>query len=198
MTNQLFLPGFLPEPVPSSLRLPRNGPETPQLAHFPDVAASVLSTNAKELAIAAERFVDSTVFRYGFRTVDVGENEPFDRLLFGWSMVVPTQIKAKVRPNAAGNYVFHIIRGSARNKSGRARYDPDDFELLALVILPKNVVFFTASKERSIAIPARMVPVLAAAPQVSLFHAVAEIRQRRLRAEAVAATVPALKMIGGL
>lgn len=197
MTNQLFLPGFASEPTKPSLNLPSGGCNVPQLAQFPDVASTVLSLKAKELSIAGERFVDSTVFRYGFRTVDVAENEPFDRLLFAHTMALRTQIKTKINPNAAGDYVFSICKGSARNKTGRTLYDQDDFDLLALVILPKNAVFFTAAKDRTITIPGRLIPFLVETPQLTLFHAVDDIRKRRLRSETVAATLPEIDVIGG-
>lgn len=191
MTNQPFLPGFAPEPKTPSLNLPVRGHEVPQLAQFPDVASNILSLKAKELSIAGERFVDSTVFRYGFQTVDVAESEPFDRMLFAQSMALRTQIKTKINPNAAGDYVFSICKGSARNKTGRTLYDPDDFDLLALVILPKNAVFFTCAKDRTITIPGRLIPRLVETPQLTLFHAVEDIRKRRLMSAAVATTFPA-------
>ena len=114
------------------------------LLRYPDVPSEVLCARAKELGHAAELQVDSVMARLGVKSASFGEHSPFDRVLWIGTFCFRLQIKGRNRSDERGDYRFDIRKGYQRGPTGTKAYEPGDFDLLALVALPENVVKFTA------------------------------------------------------
>lgn len=137
---------------------------------YPDCSTESLQHNAKPIGQAGELFVDSMLTRFGLTVLALPENQPSDRLVLVGDVALYLQVKTVTRPNG-GRYGFQIARGYHRAPSGVRPYDPDAFDLLALVVLPENVVMFTAERRGHHGIPVRAIPSLRARPRDTLEEA---------------------------
>jgi hypothetical protein len=182
MTYQLEFPGFVRrEPVLGGLRAPvvtgeaaRVSQET-ALLRYPDVTAEVLCARAKELGQAAELQLDSTTARLGVKSASFGEHSPFDRVLWIGTFCFRLQIKGRNRSDERGDYRFDIRKGYQRGPTGTKAYEPGDFDLLALVALPENVVKFTARWSEHHVIRRSEIAGLRARPGDSLIAALRDL-----------------------
>jgi hypothetical protein len=140
------------------------------LLRYPDVPSEVLCARAKELGHAAELQVDSVIARLGVKSASFGEHSPFDRVLWIDTFCFRLQIKGRNRDDR-GDYEFDIRKGYQRGPSGTKPYARGEFDILALVALPENVVKFTAEWADRHVIRAREIPGLRARPGESLMAA---------------------------
>ena len=167
MAHQPLLPGI--DPVCPA---PGTDPATPAdtLWSYPDCAALTLQQNAKMIGFAGELFVDSVFARLGLHSSSVSEGLPYDRLLLVDGEGIPIQVKATTNTQS-GAFRFSATQGYRRSPRGVRPYSEDAFDILALVALPENAVFFTASKALTHCIPMAQVPMLRARPQITLAQA---------------------------
>jgi len=162
MPHQFLLPGFQPPPPPPECRDARA-----DLRDYPDIPGRVMCQYAKQLGAAGELLFDSLMMRLGERALPCAEHEPFDRVLWLPDGLVRVQIKT--RHTATGDsYVFDIKKGYQRGPTGTKPYDPSEFDLLALVILPEGVIHFTAEWRQTHRIRLSEIPRLRARPGGSL------------------------------
>ncbi|WP_131725672.1 hypothetical protein ACTTAL_07215 [Rhodobacter capsulatus] len=173
--SQLVLPGLLPPPAAPD-PLPFGAPSP--LIHYPDIPGSVRANYAKRLGAAGERLVDSYLIRWGFHLIEAPESEPYDRMIFVNDDLLRLQIKT-VTHAVSGAFRFSMEQGYRKSPGGRHQYQSNAFDLAALVILPENVVRFSAEPRRCHRIPASEIAYLRRKPQASFLDAIAAYRERR-------------------
>lgn len=167
MADQPLLPGIDPAcPVPGAFATPR----ADTLWQYPNCAALTLKQNAKALGHAGELFVDSVFARLGLHASTVSEGLPYDRLLLVDGEGIRVQVKTTTNTQS-GAFRFTATQGYHRSPAGVRPYAEDAFDILALVALPENAVFFTTSKALTHGIPVAQVPMLRARPQITLTQA---------------------------
>lgn len=176
--TQFYLPGFQPSADPVSDAAPYRGPFAAQhaLATYPDVPGNVRSHFGKPIGRAGEALVTSVLSRYGFETFQSSEEQRFDLLVRytadGGQTTKEARIQVKTATAASnGCYSFGMQRGYRGSPQGRQAYDPEDYEVAALVILPRNAVYFTTEKRPQHVIRVTEVRQLVACPRHSLFAA---------------------------
>lgn len=169
MPLQPFLPGLSAPETPSSA-----SHMSASLLHYPDVRSDVLCENAKTLGHAAELLVESVFARLGVPAASFAEYSRFDRMIWIGSTCLRVQIKGRHRMTG-GAYHFDIKRGYQRGPTGTRDYDQGDFDLLALVGLPDDVVKFTARWARSHVIRCEEIHGLRAYPGASLRQALVDL-----------------------
>lgn len=168
---QLLLPGFTPPDRPAEIRDAREA-----LAAYPDTPVADLCRHAKILGRAAEQLVDSLLTRLGERSYPADEHERYDRLLIlpdGASLRLQVKTRHTQAPN--GDYIFTLRQRSERGCTGRGPYRPEDFDILAAVILSENVVRFTADWQLRQVIHISEIPELRRNPRASLDAALARL-----------------------
>lgn len=186
MTTQLHLPGFAPAPLPvaSVDKLHLAGLPLPELFTYPNTSGAMRSRNAKALGRAGESLLDSLLFRLGFESFVAGEHLGFDRIL---AIDIPyrpplilarIQIKTTTAPNK-GRYEFKMNCGYRGSPHGRRAYQPQAFDLAALVILPRNAIFFTHEMRPHHEVAEAQVAELLKRPQDSLIRALARLQADR-------------------
>lgn len=164
--GQLMLPGFAPLPEPRR-HAASAGEARETLAAYPDLPAADLCRHAKRLGKAAELLVDSLLMRLGERVLPVDEHEPFDRIL--WLPGRPLRLQVKARHRCSGHaWLFNVTRGYGRSPEGVRPYGDDDFDILALVVLPEGVVKFVLPGAAHHRIHRREIAGLRARPRDSL------------------------------
>src|SRR6056297_835617 len=169
MRHQPFLPGLAaPDPAEAALTC------APDMMDYPDLAGDVLCERAKELGLAGEFFVDSILTRLGVPFAQFGEHSAFDRLIWIGGRCLRMQIKSRHRMSGTG-YHFEIRKGYQRGPIGTRPYDRGDFDLLALVGLPHDVVRFTSDWRLSHRITTSEIPQLRARPGASLSAALQDL-----------------------
>lgn len=169
MSHQLHLPG-VELPFDSSRLIDLSWALWP----FPEVPHYVLSRHAKMLGQAGEHLVDSLLCRYGLISLPVPEVLPVDRLVVHPDRLVRIQVKTSSSCRD-GAYHFSLHKGYQRGPTGIKPYAPNDFDIAAFVVLPENVVLFTASKQASCRIPISEIAHLRARPRDSLDEALLEL-----------------------
>ena len=169
MPHQPFLPGLSAPATP-----PAASQMSASLLHYPDVSAKALCENAKTLGHAAELLVDSVFARLGLIAASFAEHSRFDRMIWIGTTCLRVQIKGRHRMTD-GAYHFDIKRGYQRGPNGTRDYDRGDFDLLALVGLPDDVVKFTALWSKSHVIRGHEIPGLRNAPGSSLRQALSDL-----------------------
>lgn len=169
MPLQLFLPG-LSAPAIS----PCASHVSASLLHYPDVSSDVLCEHAKALGHASELLTDSIFARLGIPCASFAEHSQFDRLIWIGSTCLRVQVKGRHRMNH-GEYHFGIKRGYQRGPNGTRAYDRGDFDLLALVGLPDNVVKFAAEWAKTHVIRRQEIARLRASPGASLRQALEDL-----------------------
>lgn len=168
---QLLLPGFVPPERPAENRDARDA-----LATYPDTPVQDLCRHAKILGRAGELLVDSTLMRLGERVYPADEHERHDRLLIlpsGTSLRL--QVKTRHTQTQNGDRVFTLRQRSERGCTGRGPYRPEDFDILAMVVLAENVVRFTADWQLRQVVHATEIPELRRNPRQSLDEALARL-----------------------
>lgn len=169
MGLQLSLPGLDQRPVPA----PDPAGQPASLSGYPDVAPHVLSLRAKALGQAGELLVLSKLTRLGETVFPAGDGMPYDVFMPRLESAVRIQVKTTTRPQG-GSYRFEMRKGYRGNPLGTRPYGPDDYDIAALVILPLDVVVFTAEKRATHRIATWEIPALRA-PQASLHAAFAAL-----------------------
>lgn len=165
MPHQFLLPGFHPPAPPAEFRDARIA-----LRDYPDIPSHVMCRYGKQLGSAGELLFDSIMMRLGERSIECGEHEPFDRILWLPAGLVRVQIKTRHTITGDG-YVFDIKKGYNRGPTGTKPYRTNEFDLLALVVLPENAVRFTAEWRGRHKIRLCEIPRLRARPAESLMEA---------------------------
>ena len=169
MPHQFRLPGFLPPAPAPECREAREA-----LRDYPDVPGHVMCRYSKQLGTAGELLFDSLMMRLGERSVRCEEHEPFDRIL--WLPEGFVRVQIKTRHSATGDsYVFDIKKGYQRGPNGTRPYERSEFDILALAILPENVIWFTHEWRGSHRIRLAEIPRLRARPADSLVQALGEL-----------------------
>lgn len=165
--GQLMLPGFAPVAAVRRIAAPMSGVRE-VLAAYPDIPASELCRHAKRLGKSAELLVDSLLMRLGERSYPAEEHEAFDRLLW-LPGGPPLRVQIKARHRRTGDlWVFSVTKGYGRSPEGVRPYGDDEFDLLALVVLPEGVVKFAARGAAHHRIHQREIAALRASPRGSL------------------------------
>ena len=171
MPHQFLLPGF---------QLPASPPECRDarvaLRDYPDVSGAVMCRYGKQLGTAGELLFDSVMMRLGERSIRCEEHEPFDRILWLPDGLVRVQIKTR-HTITGDSYVFDIKKGYQRGPTGTKPYDPSDFDMLALVILPEGVIRFTSEWRNTHRVRLCEIPSLRARPGDSLAEALDRLGQ---------------------
>lgn len=162
--TQLLLPGITLPTRPAETRDARLA-----LATYPDIPVTDLCRHAKVLGRAAEFLVDSVLTRLAERVYPADEYERHDRV---WILPdgTPIRIQVKTRHSQAANgaYVFDLKQRSARGSTGKGPYLPEDFDLLAMVVLTENIVAFTADWQTRHVIEPGEIPELRRHPRATL------------------------------
>jgi hypothetical protein len=168
---QLLLPGITAPTRPAEARDARVA-----LAAYPDTPTFELCRYAKVLGRAGEQLVDSMMTRFGERAYPADEHERHDRLLL-LPDGTPLRMQIKTRHAQAenGDYVFNLHQRSERGCTGRGPYQPEDFDILAMVVLSENVVRFTADWHRRQVIRGCEIAELRRNPRASLDAALARL-----------------------
>lgn len=112
------------------------------LHRYPDVAADKISRHARVIGLAGEAFVDSLLLRHGLVPAPLPEGLSADRLVQTPGGVARLQIKTCTQASPAG-YAFRMQKGYRGSPAGRREYASGDYDIAALVVLPRNAVFFT-------------------------------------------------------
>jgi hypothetical protein len=205
MAKQFFLPGFAPDPTTDAsdtpeLLLPgtRSSLQLPPLFRYPRVSGDMRSRHAKCLGRAGESLFDSLMFRLGLESFAPGENLGYDRIIALSSrarrpfQLASVQIKT-VTAAEGGAYHFDMSCGYRKSPQGRRGYHDAAFDIAALVILPKNAVWFTAEKRAQHSIHISEVPRLLDDPQRSLMLALHQVLRTRVAAQEAAHAARAAK-----
>ncbi|GGH64002.1 hypothetical protein GVY41_19795 [Frigidibacter albus] len=137
---------------------------------FPDLDTGTLCHHAKILGEAGERFVDSMLLRLGLLPLALPEHSSADRLVLHPSAVLKLQIKTATA-HRANAWHFNISKGYNHSPGGLRPYAAGDFDLLALVVLPENVVRFSRDRRSSQRIMRSEIAGLRADPRASLEEA---------------------------
>lgn len=176
--TQLHFPGFLPPVPPAPVVPPSRSPFAAQiaLAAYPRVPGTIRASFGKNIGRAGEEFVASILSRFGFENFPAPEDQPFDRLVRftpdGGASTSDARIQIKTATaHQNRSYTFSMQRGYRGSPQGRQSYGDDAYDIAALVILPRNAVFFTAEKATQHRIHLSEVPGLINQPQRSLFTA---------------------------
>ncbi|MGR3435064.1 MAG: hypothetical protein ACU0CO_09280, partial [Shimia sp.] len=93
-----------------------------------------------------------------------------DKLVCIDDTLVGVQIKTVTHPDTGGTWRVQVRRGCSRG-TGRRGYPAAAFDLLAVAVLPENVVFFTADRTECHAIRVCEIAGLRAAPLASFAQA---------------------------
>lgn len=171
MAIQLPLAGLLPvlPAHPASAAAPHLS-----LWNYPDCPTETLNRHAKALGAAGEFLFDSHMARLGLLSCPLPEASSADRLLVVGDRGLRVQVKATTHAQA-GAYRFSASRGYNRSPGGVQPYAPDAFDLLALVVLPENVIVYTTSRRTCQSIPVRAIPGLRAHPRDTLEEALRDL-----------------------
>lgn len=149
-------------------------PCSEDLRDFPNLSRDTLTRNAKWFGLAGEYFVDSILFRFGHHTSELAEMLPADRMVYCSDIALRLQVKTACRPRN-GYFHFNLKKGYHGSPSGVRNYEPDDFDLVALVALSENVVKFTADRRQSHRIALSEIESLRASPCASFDRAMKDL-----------------------
>jgi len=162
--TQLLLPGITLPTRPAETRDAREA-----LAAYPDMSTEDLCRYAKWLGASAEMTLDALFMRLGERVFPAPEHERHDRVwILPDGTPIRIQVKTRHSQTSSGAYVFNLKQRSARGSTGKGPYLPEDFDLLAMVILTENVVAFTADWQTRHVIEPGEIPALRRHPRATL------------------------------
>lgn len=146
----------------------------PSALWFPDLAGSARSADAKVIGLSGEHLVMSEVTRHGFEAWLVPERFGHDirvnHIRLSWRI----QVKTVTFPKN-GYYTVTLQKGCHSSAQGRRDYDVDEFEMVAIAILPHNVVIFTHQRGPTIRISEAEVRFAIENPGNSFLTAFAEL-----------------------
>lgn len=165
MPHQFMLPGFAPPARPLEFREAREA-----LRNYPDIPGTTMSRYGKQLGTAGELLFDSLMMRLGERSIECAEHEPFDRILWLPDGFVRVQIKTR-HTMTNGSYVFDVKKGYNRGPNGTQSYNRSEFDILALVVLPEDVIRFTSEWRNTHRVKLSEIPQLRTRPADSLHEA---------------------------
>ena len=161
MPFQSLLPGLLPRPP---LCLPSG---SQRLWDFPGLSLEDRCRHAKALGHAGECLVDSLLLRYGLQVVRLPEFCGTDRLVLHPRQILRLQVKTTTTRRRHG-WEFNAHHGYSRSPRGLRPYAEGAIDLLALVVLPENVVRFTTEARPRHRISDTELAALRADPKASL------------------------------
>lgn len=144
------------------------------LWHFPDISARDRQLHARAFGRAGEALCDSLLLRHGLLPLVPPDHLAYDRLVICGNSQARLQIKTVAVPTN-GAWSFTMKRGYQGSAIGTRRYEPDDFDIAALVCLSANVVFFTSQSGPWFRLTDHDVARAASNPRESLEQALAEI-----------------------
>ena len=173
--SQMLLPGLLPPVEPPPLRAVSAPTE---MIDYPDIPGTIRATHAKRIGAAGERLTDSLLIRWGFHPLEAPESEPYDRLLFVGDDPIKVQVKTVTHPRG-GFFTFTLEQGYRRSPGGRHKYRHGAYDIAALVVLPENVIYFSADPRRVQRVATTEIAYLRRKPQASFLDAIAAYRERR-------------------
>ncbi|MBM2323652.1 MULTISPECIES: hypothetical protein [Marivita] len=169
--HQPYLPGMPMPPRPTETRDARTA-----LATYPAITTQDLCRYAKFLGASAELLVDSFFMRFGERVFPMPEHERCDRvLILPDGTPIRIQVKTRHTQNDRGDYIFTLRQRSERGCTGRGPYEPQDFDILAMVALSEGVIRFTADWHLRQVIHASEIAELRRNPRQSLDAALARL-----------------------
>ena len=166
MTIQPPLPGF-------AARTGTDLTSAADLFAYPDVPGSTLARHGRTIGRAGEDLVASILRRHGFIVLDLDDHSA-DKLICIGDTLIGVQIKTVTHPDAGGSWRVQVRRGCSRG-AGRRGYATAAFDLLAVAVLPENVVLFTADRTECHAICLCEIAGLRADPMASLTQALCTI-----------------------
>lgn len=169
MPVQLPLVGLMLPPVAL-----RSAASVTALWSFPDLDTGTLCHHAKILGHAGEHFVDSVLLRFGLLPLALPEHSSADRLVLHPDAVLKLQIKTATAERG-GAWHFNISKGYSHSPGGLRPYAASDFDLLALVVLPENVVRFSRDRRPAHRILRSEIAGLRADPRASLEEALLSV-----------------------
>jgi hypothetical protein len=137
---------------------------------YPDCPTEILNRHAKRIGTSGEQLFDSFMTRFGLQAHALSEAHSADRLLIVGNVGLYVQIKTTTHPHG-GIYRFSASRGYNRSPGGVRAYEAGAFDLLALAVLPENVIAFTTSRRMYQGIAATAIPALRARPRDTLEEA---------------------------
>ena len=159
MPIQLDFPDLM---LPATVSLP----DTTDLRDWPNVPASVVCRHAKALGAAGEALFDSQMHCFGEIAAPVPEAFPFDRILVRAPQLLRVQIKTVIMPCDHG-YKVEPRKGYRGSPRGMRRYEENDFDLLAIVILRENVIRYETGNAPRHYIPLSAIDGLRRNPRAS-------------------------------
>lgn len=137
---------------------------------YPDLSTQTLCTHAKLLGHTGECLADSLLCRFGLLTIPLPELSSADRLVLHPARALRLQVKT-TSSLRSGAWQFNIQKGYGHAPAGIRPYEAGAFDLLALVVLPENVVRFTAELRPRHRIARAEIATLRADPRASLEEA---------------------------
>lgn len=164
MAVQLTLAGL---DLPS---LPVAAEVSSALWDYPHIPGGVICEHAVLIGTAGEALVDSLLLRHGLLPMHVPGNLASDRLVYTPGGFCRMQVKTCGMPRDGG-FVFNVAKGYRGTPQGVRPYGTDDFDVLALVCLSANAVFFTSELRSGYRIPMSAIAGLRADPRASLEEA---------------------------
>lgn len=158
-------------------KAPPRGPlieRLPAALWFPYLASAARSADAKVIGLSGEHLVLSEVTRHGFEACLVPERFGHDIRVNHSRLSWRIQVKAVTFPKN-GYYTVVLQKGCHSSALGRRDYDSDEFDMVAIAILPHNVVIFTRQRGPTIRISEAEVRFAIANPGNSFLTAFAEL-----------------------
>lgn len=146
----------------------------PAALWFPDLAGAARSADAKVIGLSGEHLVMSEVTRHGFEACLVPERFGHDIRVNHSRLSWRIQVKAVTFPKN-GYYTVVLQKGCHSSAQGRRDYDPDEFDMVAIAILPRNVVIFTRQSGPTIRISEAEVRFASENPGNSFLTAIGEL-----------------------
>ncbi|MBL4917592.1 hypothetical protein [Szabonella alba] len=180
------------QPLLSGLRLPPvdlPAPAAHDLRHWPNLTSAAVCHHAKQLGAAGEALFDAQTLCFGELSLAVGEFFPFDRLILRAPRPLRVQVKTVTLPSPRG-YSVEPRKGYRGSPQGMRRYEDDDFDLLAIVILRESVIAYTADMAPRHHVPLSAITHLRRDPRASFDAALAAIEEA-----ALGSTLPAAPSI---
>lgn len=131
--------------APTEVTLPPTIFELPTLFPFPFVSGPERSREAKKLGFTGELLTLAEVTLHGFEAYATAESYGFDIRVVWHGLSWRIQVKTVSLP-VNGFYTVNLERGYRNSPQGRRGYDPDAFDMVAVVILELRTVIFTRQR----------------------------------------------------
>lgn len=122
----------------------------PPMIWFPHIGGAERSESATSLGLSGEHLVMAELIRQGFEAY-LATGLSHD-IRAGWMRLSwRIQVKAVTLPKD-GYYSVNLQKGYRNSPQGRRDYGEDAFDMVAIVVLPLNVVIFTCQRDAVIRI----------------------------------------------